>query len=163
MLDWTHLLGSSTDASTANLQLRVTDGAVEAVLLAPLSIGSELVALRQPLPRGSPDMKPQRTSTPLRRQTDGVADSGLGASDYSTAGGGECSSRLRESGNEEESGGGAVVAKKRKARTMLPCAMCGKEFDRPSLLKRHVRTHTGDWGEEWEERNDSVNFLMKIL
>ena len=31
-----------------------------------------------------------------------------------------------------------------RKKKMLPCDFCGKCFDRPSLLNRHVRTHTGE-------------------
>ncbi len=37
----------------------------------------------------------------------------------------------------------SLINKQQKERRMWQCEMCPKAFDRPSLLTRHIRTHTG--------------------
>lgn len=40
-------------------------------------------------------------------------------------------------------GGEIQGVPQRGLKNVLPCHVCLKTFDRPSLLKRHMRTHTG--------------------
>lgn len=37
----------------------------------------------------------------------------------------------------------SIARQTRPFKNLLPCEICKKNFDRPSLLKRHLRTHTG--------------------
>ena len=51
-----------------------------------------------------------------------------------------------EAVDEEEDEGMKSKLRKSKynPKKLLPCGTCGKKFDRPSLLERHIRIHTGE-------------------
>ena len=46
--------------------------------------------------------------------------------------------------DEEEVKEEKMKKSKYVSKRLLPCSTCGKKFDRPSLLERHMRIHTGE-------------------
>ena len=63
--------------------------------------------------------------------------------------------------NKKEAATGKPKTTRRRQKKWLTCTTCDKRFDRPSLLERHNRTHTGEKASQCSltDRRDFVSFV----